>query len=70
MDYQVALSRSARDDFRDIVRYISLDAPERALEFGAFLITGTRVTNRSDAEPNKRALLSAKTLLPDPMLLQ
>ena len=42
MDYQVALSRSAYGDLRDIVRYISLDAPERALEFGSFLIAKTR----------------------------
>jgi hypothetical protein len=38
MDYQVVLSPSARADVRDIVRYISADDPERALEFGRFLI--------------------------------
>lgn len=38
MDYQVTLSPSARRDLADIVRYISLDAPERAIEFGRFLI--------------------------------
>jgi toxin ParE1/3/4 len=38
MDYQVTLSPSARRDLADIVRYISLDAPERAIEFGQFLI--------------------------------
>ena len=39
MDYQVVLSPSARADLRDIVRYISFDAPDRALEFGLFLIS-------------------------------
>ena len=38
MDYQVTLSRSARFDIRDIVRYISIDDPNRALHFGKFLI--------------------------------
>jgi len=38
MDYQVTLSPSARRDLADIVRYISLDAPERAIEFGQFLV--------------------------------
>lgn len=38
MDYQVTLSPSARRDLADIVRYISLDAPERAVEFGRFLV--------------------------------
>jgi plasmid stabilization system protein ParE len=42
MDYQVVLSPSARADLRDIVRYISFDAPDRALEFGRFLISRTR----------------------------
>ncbi len=42
MDYQVALSHSARKDLRDIVRYISLDAPDRALRFGQFLVTHTK----------------------------
>jgi toxin ParE1/3/4 len=41
MDYQVVLSPSARADLRDIVRYISFDAPDRALEFGWFLISRT-----------------------------
>ena len=36
--YRVVLSLSARADLRDIVRYISFDAPERALSFGLFLI--------------------------------
>jgi plasmid stabilization system protein ParE len=40
--YQITLSTSARDDLRDIVRYISLDAPERALAFGQFLISSIR----------------------------
>jgi toxin ParE1/3/4 len=38
MDYQVTLSRSARFDIRDIVRYISIDDPNRALHFGRLLI--------------------------------
>src|SRR5580692_7096725 len=42
MDYQVALSRSARADLRDIVRYISLDGPDRALRFGQFLVSRTK----------------------------
>ncbi len=43
MDYQVGLSDSARKDLRDIIRYISLDAPDRALEFGKFLISKTKL---------------------------
>ena len=39
MGYQVALSPTARRDLRDIVRYISLDSPERAVTFGQFLLT-------------------------------
>ena len=42
MDYQVALTPSARRDLRDIVRYISLDAPERAIAFGRFLAGNTK----------------------------
>ena len=42
MGYQVALSGSARRDLRDIVRYISLDSPERAVAFGQFLISSTK----------------------------
>jgi toxin ParE1/3/4 len=42
VDYQVVLSLSARSDLRAIVRYISFDAPDRALEFGHFLISRTR----------------------------
>lgn len=38
MDYQVKLSRSAQSDIEDIVRYISIDDPDRALRFGRFLI--------------------------------
>lgn len=47
MDYQVVLSLSARADLRDIVRYISLDAPDRALQFGLFLISRTRLLAQS-----------------------
>jgi addiction module RelE/StbE family toxin len=42
MGYQVALSFSARRDLRDIVRYISLDSPERAVTFGQFLVSNTK----------------------------
>jgi toxin ParE1/3/4 len=47
MDYQVVLSPSARADLRDIVRYISFDAPDRALQFGGFLVSRTRLLARS-----------------------
>jgi toxin ParE1/3/4 len=47
MDYQVILSASARADLRNIVRYISLDAPDRALSFGMFLISRTRLLAHS-----------------------
>jgi plasmid stabilization system protein ParE len=40
--YQVAISPSARHDLRDIVRYISLDSPERAVAFGRFLLSQTK----------------------------
>ena len=46
MDYQIALSSSARSDLRDIVRYISFDAPERALSFGRFLVSKIRVLSQ------------------------
>ena len=42
MGYQVALSPTARRDLRDIVRYISLDSPERAVTFGQFLVSSTK----------------------------
>jgi len=42
MGYQVALSPSARRDLRDIVRYISLDSPDRAIAFGEFLVSNTK----------------------------
>ena len=42
MGYQVALSPSARRDLRAIVRYISLDSPERAVTFGQFLLNSTK----------------------------
>jgi len=47
MDYKVVLSTSARADLRDIVRYISFDAPDRALEFGLFLVSRTRLLMQS-----------------------
>ena len=46
MDYQVVLSPSARADLRDIIRYISLDAPDRALRFGQFLVSHTKTLAR------------------------
>jgi toxin ParE1/3/4 len=46
VDYQIELSISARRDLRDIVRYISLDAPDRALTFGQFLISKTRMLSQ------------------------
>ena len=47
MDYRIVLSDSARNDLRDIVRYISLDNPEAALKFGRFLTSRTRLLTRS-----------------------
>ena len=47
MDYQVVLSPSARADLRDIVRYISFDVQDRALEFVLFLVSRTRLLARS-----------------------
>ncbi|MEI7867653.1 MAG: type II toxin-antitoxin system RelE/ParE family toxin [Candidatus Methylumidiphilus sp.] len=43
MDFKVTLSLSARRDLEDIVRYISWDAPERAIEFGRFLISKAKM---------------------------
>lgn len=42
MGYQLAFSPSARRDLRDIVRYISLDSPERAVRFGQLLVSSTK----------------------------
>lgn len=42
MDYQVVLSPSARADLRSIVRFISFDAPDTALQFGQFLVSQTK----------------------------
>ena len=42
MDYQVVLSRSSRKDLQDIVRYISMDDPSKAIHFGRFLIHHTQ----------------------------
>jgi plasmid stabilization system protein ParE len=47
MDYRVVLSKSAQNDLRDIVRYISLDNPDAALRFGRFLISRARLLIRS-----------------------
>ena len=46
MDYRVVLSSSARADLRNIVRYISVDDPERAVRFGQFLVSRTRILGR------------------------
>lgn len=42
MGYQVTLSPSARRDLEEIVRYISLDSPQRAIDFGLFLVSQTK----------------------------
>jgi toxin ParE1/3/4 len=42
MGYKIKFSRSARSDIEDIVRYISIDNPDRGLLFGKFLIEHTR----------------------------
>lgn len=42
MGYQVTLAPSARRDLEEIVRYISLDAPDRALELGRLLMAKTK----------------------------
>jgi toxin ParE1/3/4 len=42
MGYPVVFSPSARRDLRDIVRYISLDAPVRAEDFGRLLLDSVR----------------------------
>jgi len=42
MGYQITLSSSARRDLRDIVRYISLDSPDRAVRFGRLLVSSTK----------------------------
>lgn len=43
MDYKLVVSPSARRDLRDIVRYVSLDAPDRAIAFGQFLVSKTKI---------------------------
>lgn len=42
MGYQVTLAPSARRDLEEIVHYISLDAPNRALELGRLLMAKTK----------------------------
>ncbi len=42
MGYQVSLTPSAAHDLQDIVRYISLDSPDRAVAFGQFLVSSTK----------------------------
>ena len=46
MDYRVVLSLSARADLQNIVRYISVDEPERAVRFGRFLASRTKILGR------------------------
>lgn len=46
MDYQVVLSASERADLQNIVRYVSADAPERAVLFGQFLVSHTKLLAR------------------------
>lgn len=43
MDYRVTLSLAAHRDIKDIVRYISFDAPQRALTFGHLLIAKAKL---------------------------
>ena len=50
MDYQVTLSPSARADIEDIIRYISIDNPDRALRFGRFLVQHTRSLGQVQSE--------------------
>lgn len=42
MGYQIAFSPSARGDLKDIVRYISVDSPDRAVAFGQLLIESVK----------------------------
>lgn len=42
MGYAVAFSPSARRDLSNIVRFIAMDAPERARAFGRLLLDRTR----------------------------
>jgi len=42
MGYQITLASLARDDLRDIVRYVSLNSPEWAVAFGQFLVSNIR----------------------------
>jgi plasmid stabilization system protein ParE len=42
VDYEVVISPLARRDLQGIVRYISLDASERAKTFGELLLAKTR----------------------------
>jgi plasmid stabilization system protein ParE len=64
MGYQVALAPSARRDLRDIVRYISLDSPERAVTLGRFLVSSTKCLADSpemaESCPNSAIPFSAK----------
>lgn len=57
MDYQVVLSPSARADLRDIVRYISFDAPDRALDSVSFLFRERGFSrNRRNLDVSYRSL--------------
>ena len=48
MGYQVSLSPSARRDLRDIVRYISVDSPERAIQSAWLLVNSIRRQTRPE----------------------
>jgi hypothetical protein len=59
MGYQVALSPSAWRDLRDIVRYISLDSPDRPVilgDRGIVVILGNGIVTRLEP-PGSRAPL-------------
>jgi len=43
MDFKISLAPRAIQDLQEIVRYISIDNPERAESFGRELITKTRL---------------------------
>jgi len=43
MDFKIVLAPRAIQDLQEIVRYISVDNPERAESFGRELITRTRM---------------------------
>lgn len=46
MDYKVSLSRPARHDLNDIVKYISRDNSDAAQRFGRLLLSKTKALSR------------------------